>query len=321
MASLVFSLQVTLPIFLTMLLGMALSRAGLMSERFCSDLNSFVFRVALPALLFQDLATQDFAAAWDARYVLFCLVVTAASIAIAAGVSRLVVPDRSRRGEFVQVSYRSSAAILGIAFIRSVYGEATGAMGPLMILGSVPLYNAAAVVVLELTADHGAEGAPSRAATARRALRGVASNPIIWGIVAGLAWSLLRLPMPGVLGSVVSNVAVLATPLGLLAMGASFQPRRARGELTHALVAAALKLVGFVALFLPLAVRMGFRGEQLVALLVMLGSASTVSCYVMAREMGHDGTLTATTVMITTFGCALTLTLWLWLLVSLGLVG
>lgn len=52
----------------------------------------------------------------------------------------------------------------------------------------------------------------------------------------------------------------------------------------------------------------------------MLGSASTVSCYVMARNMGHDGTLTSTIVMMTTLGCALTLTLWLWMLRAGGFV-
>lgn len=321
MDNLAFAVNATLPIFLTMLLGMALRRVGLVDERFAASLNRLVFRVALPVLLFQDLATQDFASAWDGRYVLFCLVVTAASIAIAALVARLVVGDRARRGEFVQVSYRSSAAILGIAFIQNIYGDDAGAMGPLMILGSVPLYNAAAVVVLAVTAERPGGEAESRRALAARTAKGVLTNPIIWGIVVGLLWSLLRVPMPQVLASTVHNVAVLATPLGLMAMGASFEPHRAKADVPAALVASAIKLVGFVALFLPAAVALGFRDQQLVALLVMLGSASTVSCYVMAREMGHEGTLTATTVMITTFACALTLTLWLWLVRSLGLVG
>ena len=76
-----------------------------------------------------------------------------------------------------------------------------------------------------------------------------------------------------------------------------------------------------VAIFMPMAIHLGFRDQQLVALLVMLGSASTVSCYIMARNMGHDGVLTATIVMMTTLGCALTLTGWLWMLRAGGFVG
>ena len=65
---------------------------------------------------------------------------------------------------------------------------------------------------------------------------------------------------------------------------------------------------------------MGFREEELVAILIMLGSATTVSCYVMAKNMGHDGTLTSSTVMLTTLFSAFTITGWLFLLKSLGLL-
>lgn len=72
-------------------------------------------------------------------------------------------------------------------------------------------------------------------------------------------------------GSTVKNVAVLATPLGLTAMGASFDFRAARGSVGIAAVATLIKLVVLVAIFMPLAVNLGFRDQQLVALLVMWG--------------------------------------------------
>ena len=81
-----------------------------------------------------------------------------------------------------------------------------------------------------------------------------------------------------------------------------------------------IKLVGLAALFLPIAVSMGFTQEKLVAILVMLGSATTVSCFVMAKNMGHEGTLTSSAVMLTTLGSAFTLTGWLFLLRSMGLI-
>ena len=84
--------------------------------------------------------------------------------------------------------------------------------------------------------------------------------------------------------------------------------------------AAVMKLVGFAAVFLPLAVMLGFRREELVAILVMLGSATTVSCFVMAKNMGHEGVLTSSTVMLTTMFSAFTVTGWLYILRSLALV-
>ena len=73
-------------------------------------------------------------------------------------------------------------------------------------------------------------------------------------------------------------------------------------------------------IFLPIAVMLGFRNQELVAVLVMLGSATTVTCYVMARNMGHEGVLSSSIVMITTFCSAFTLTGWLWLMRSMGLI-
>ena len=103
-------------------------------------------------------------------------------------------------------------------------------------------------------------------------------------------------------------------------MGATFRLDKAVGQARPAIAGSLIKLVGFCVLFLPLAVRMGFREEELVAILIMLGSATTVSCYVMAKNMGHEGTLTSSAVMLTTLFSAFTITGWLFLLKSLGLL-
>ena len=71
---------------------------------------------------------------------------------------------------------------------------------------------------------------------------------------------------------------------------------------------------------MPIAVNMGFKGEQIVAILIMLGSSTTVSCYIMAKNMGHEGVLSSSIVMMTTFACSFTLTFWLFILRSLGII-
>lgn len=104
MDSLIFSVNATFPIFLTMLVGMLLRRLGMMDQAFTNYLNSFVFKVALPVLLFQDLATQDLVAAWDGRFVLFCFLATTASMTGIVLLARVLVRDLGQRGEYVQAS-------------------------------------------------------------------------------------------------------------------------------------------------------------------------------------------------------------------------
>ncbi len=314
MDSLIFSLNATVPVFMMMLLGMLFRRLGWIDEAFAEKMNQFVFLVPLPVLVFKDLADVEFDQVWDGRLVLFCFVVTLLSIGIATAISFLW-KDRSFQGEFIQVSYRSSAALIGAALFQNMYGSSE--MISLMIIGSVPLYNAMAVVVLSLFRE---ENRGMDRKVLGQTLKGIVTNPIIIGIVAGLLWSLLRIPMPEILGTTVDSVAGIATPLGLLAMGATFDWKKATEKGKPAFVAAGIKLIGFCALFLPLSVWMGFRGQELAAILVMLGSATTVSCYVMARNMGHDGVLTSSTVMLTTLLSAFTLTGWIYVLRAFGLL-
>lgn len=314
MDNLIFSLNATMPVFLMMVVGYILKKLNWMDETFASKINSFVFHVPLPVLVFKDLATVDFVEVWDTKFVVFCFMATLLSILIAAAISA-IWKDKTIQGEFVQASYRSSAAILGIAFIQNIYGNA--GMGPLMVVASVPLYNVAAVIILTLL---GKEQKKLDKALIIKTVKGILKNPIIIGIVAGFVWSLLRIPMPYIMEKTVTNVANIATPLGLMAMGAAFDWEKAFAKIKPALTAVIIKLVGFVIIFLPLAIQLGFREEKLVALLVMLGSATTISCYVMAKNMGHEGTLTSSVIMLTTLLCAFTLTGWLFVLRSIGVI-
>lgn len=311
--NLIFSLNATIPVFLMMVFGGFIRKVKLLDDHTIGKINQFVFKALLPALLFKDLSTADFRAVWDTKFVLFCFFATAVSIGIAFLFS-LLKKNRAERGEIVQASYRSSAAILGIAFVNNIYGQAT--MAALMIVGTVPLYNIIAVTILSLTAPQETQKKNGRQLL-RQTLKDVATNPIILGIAAGLLWSVLEIPQHVILSKSVSYLANMATPLSLIALGASFRIQDARGNLGISFGIAGIKLILFCLLFLPVAVWLGFRSEKLIAILVMLGSATTSSCFVMARNLGHKGTITACSVMLTTLLSAFTLTAWLFILKSL----
>lgn len=314
MESLVFSLNATVPVFLLMVLGIVLKKIGWVSDTFASQMNKFVFLVPLPVLLFQDLATVDFAKAWNFKFVGFCFLVTVLSILIVVLISSLL-KERNLRGEFIQSSYRSSAALLGVALIQNIYGHSV--MGPLMIIGSVPLYNIMAVTVLSYYQPNRDSQKQNMLKTT---LKGIIRNPIIIGIVVGLVWSILKLPMPPILSKTVSNISAMATPMGLIAMGASFDIKKALGKMKPAFLATFIKLFGFCMMFLPIAIMMGFQNEELVAILIMLGSATTVTCFVMAKNMGHEGILSSNVVMLTTLLSGFSITFWLYLLRVLQLI-
>lgn len=315
MEELIFSLNATVPVFLVMIVGYLAKQIKMVDDHFVKVLNTVNFKITLPALVFRDIATSNFYQVWDMKYVVFCFLATLCSILLIGLGCKFFYRDKSQSGELIQAAYRSSAAVLGIAFIQNIYG--TSGMAPLMIIGTVPLYNVAAVVLLTFTSPDREKDA---GAAIKKSVIGVLTNPIILGIFLGMVVSVFQISMPPILSKTVNNFAVVASPLALFGLGAGFEGRKALKEMKPTMVASLIKLVILPAIFLPIAIYLGFTTEKLVAVLIMLGAPTTASCYVMARSMGHKGVLTSSVVVATTFLCSITLTTWLYLLRVMGLV-
>ena len=317
MENFIYSVDATFPIFLVMVIGYILKQIGMLNDNFVTVANRFNFKVTLPFMLFRDISGVDIRAVFDIRYVLFCALVSTACFWIIWGGVKLFLKDQSMRGAFVQASFRSSAAVMGLAFIQNMYGSS--AMGPLMIVSAVPLYNIFSVIVLTFEGAHSGEVDPKQ--KVKDACINIAKNPIILGILAGLVVGLLGIDFPVIVDKTVNSVAQMATPLPLITIGAGFEGRKALAKIRPTIAASMIKLVVQPLIFLPVAAWMGFRGEQMIAILIMLASPTTPSCYIMAKNMDNDGVLTASVIVMTTLLAAFTLTGWIFILKTVGLIG
>lgn len=315
MSDFLFSINVTFPIFLVMVIGWVLHQIGMLDEHFVTVANRFNFKVTLPFMLFRDIASVDIWEVFDLKFVLFCAIVSTICFWSIWGLAKVFLKDKSMRGAFVQASFRSSAAVMGLAFISNIYGSS--AMGPLMIIGAVPLYNIYSVIVLTFEAQEEVENGGGKI---REAIVNIAKNPIILSIFAGLIVAMLGIHFPMLVDKTINMVAQLATPLALIVLGAGFEGRKALAKIRPTLWASAIKLFFQPLVFLPVAALLGYSGEKLIAILIMLASPTTPSCYIMAKNMNNDGVLTASVIVSTTLLAAFTLTFWIFLLRSFGLI-
>lgn len=315
MDSLIYSLNVTVPVFVVIVVGYLLKKIGWVNHGFIDAANKINFRITLPALLIQDMVNNNFMEKFDLVYILFCAGVTTTSILFMWFVAKIFVRDKTIVGEFVQASYRSSAAVLGAAFILNIYSD-TG-MVPLMILGAVPIYNIFAVIILTVECPEKEAG---QTKTLKTTLKGIVTNPIILSIFMGVILSVLNVKFPKMLDNTITNFSKMATPLALLAIGASFEFGEAIKKIKPAIGAATMKLLGWAAIFLPIAIWMGFRDAKLMAIVIMLASPTTPSCYIMAKSMHSEGTLTSSVIVLSTVCSAFTITAIIYVLRSLGLV-
>ena len=314
MDSLIYSLNATIPVFLVIVLGYIFNRKGMFNEGFISAANKFTFRVCLPAMIFADMAQSDITTAFDGKLVVFSAAVTTIMFILIWIGARLFIKDKSIIGAFVQASYRSSVAVMGFAFMMNIYGT-TGLM-PMIIIGCVPLYNIFAVTVLTFESPD-AQNDKNKKSKLRKAAVGIIKNPIIIGIILGMLWSVLNIPQPVMVEKSITYLGNMASPLALIALGASFEFYNVKEKYKETIGITGIKLFLFCIIFLPLAVMMGFRNEKLVAILVMLGSATTSSCFIMAKNMGHEGKISSCSVMVTTLFSSFSLTMWLFILKTL----
>ena len=323
MSSFVFALNATLPVFLVILLGWFLMRIHLLNDAFLKVADQYVFKCALPVSLFLSIARMDLYSDFDPKFCLFCFAVTTIVFFGIWGCAHLFLKNRALIGAFTQAAARSSAAILGIAFAVNIYGDS--GMVPMMIVSAVPFFNIYSVLILTFSPQVDKQGrllppVAEGGALVKKACINVLKNPIILGILAGIPFALLRISLPDILSSTLSTVGGTATPIALLVIGGSFSGAEALKKWKPAAAASFIKLFLLPALFLPAAVALGFRTSELIAILIMLGSPTTVSCYVMAKNMNGDAVLTSNTVVLTTLFSSVSITLWLSLLRSFALV-
>ena len=313
-----FSLNATMPIFLMILLGGVLKKIGIINDEFVKVANRYVFRVALPVMLFKEIAFSDLMQDVTAKFILYCMIVTVLMFLGLWLIAALFIKDKHSVGAFAQAGARSSAAILGVAFVENICGSA--GMAPLMIVSAVPLFNILSVIILTFSAAGEEKKKESFGKVVLKSLKGIVTNPIIIGIFVGMIFAALPVTMPVIGQKFIGLTAQTATPVALIAIGGGFEWKAAKSKLGISAVAAVIKLMILPAVFLPFAYLLGFAPSEMVAVLIMLASPTTVSCYVMARSMGNDEVLTSNVIVLTTMFSSVTLTIWIWLLRSAGLI-
>ena len=316
MENLIYSLNATIPIFLVMVLGYLFYKGKLLNDNFVSIANKFVFQVALPVMLFCDLRTMDLEENFSWPFVGFCFLATFLMFTLTWIGAELAFKDKQKVGSFVQGACRGSAAILGIAFVVNMFGSA--GMTPLMIFAAVPLFNVFSVAALCI---HGRDAGQSKGTQLRKTLLNILKNPIIISILIGLVFAFFRIPVPEILDSTLNLVGAVSTPLALIAIGAGFSFAGAKKVWKPAVAAVFIKLIALPAVFLPIAAWMGFRNQEMIAVLIMLGSPTTPTSYIMAKQMAGEGDLSGSIVVIATLCSAVTLTGWIFVLKSLGMLG
>jgi len=314
LGNLIFSLNMVLPIFMILLAGGLMRRFRVISEDFVKTGNSLVFFYALPASLFMSVYKADLSQVFDLKFVLFAAGITTVSFIVLWVFAELFIKDKKLIGTFVQAAFRSNYAILGLPLLLNLAGPEGSVKGVLVLTFVVPLYSIYSIIALS------ARSASPQKVNFPGLLKNVFTNRMIVGILIGAALAFFRVPLPEIATKPIEYIAMLTTPLSLLCLGGSINLRNRGTKMKLAVTASLFKIVIFPVIYLPLAYALGFRGDELLTLLVMLGVPTAIASYSMAVQMHGDDEVASSSIVITTFFSVFTLTVFIYIFKMLGLI-
>ena len=319
LSNFIFSLNVSLPLFILMILGYFLRKKEVVNESFLSCANTVIFQVALPAKLFLDTAQTDFTQSFEPMFLLLAVGGAIFFFILFWLIGAVVIKEPRKVGAFVHGAVRGNYVYIGFPLIQNILG--TTALPAEAMLASafvLPLYNILAVIVLTIT-NH-----PGKKIRFGEVLKQIITNPMIVGILAGLPFSFLStytgFTLPFAVEKSLSYLGSLATPLALLVIGANTKVTAIASNMKAVLMACCFRLILQPLIIVPLALLAGLSSNAVLVLFVLFGVPSAANVYIVTKKMGGDADLASGIIVVSVIMSLFTLTTGIFLLRSIGVV-
>lgn len=310
MDNFLLALEVIFPIVVNLALGYTMKRVGIFDDSTVKKMNASVFKVFLPLLLFYNVCTTDVKTAFNPKLISYSVL----SVVVCFLILLLIVPhfekDNKKRGALIQGIFRSNFIIFGMPVAMSLCNPGDIGSVSLLIAIIAPTFNVLAVITMEIF--RGSK------INVLQIIKGVVTNPLIIASALGLAFAEFQIKISPLLIKCISDITKITNPLALILLGASFTFGSVKGYTKELIAGLSGRLVIVPAIFLTLAAYLGFRGGDMVALMVLFASPAAVSSFIMAEQMEGDGTLAGQLIVL---GSILSVfTVFIWILVLKGLM-
>ena len=306
MEDLLFVINATLPIILMIVIGYFLKKIRLLEDEIAKKLNTLVFRIFLPVMLFLNVYKIQNFSDIDFTFVLYAIGLTILLFLIGIPIMSILFKENRQRSVMLQGIFRANYALVGIPLAESLFGVDGSIMASILSAFIVPVFNILAVVCL--TIYSAGDKKPSLSGV----LKGVAKNPLIQGIfcgfiVLGIRAIFVKLGIDFRLSVVtpvyktLQNLSNVATPLSLLVLGARFEISAIPHLKKHIIIGTVTRvgIVPFLGISLALLLNR-FTGAQFASFVACFCTPVAVSSVPMSQEMGADADLMGQLVVWTT---------------------
>lgn len=306
MENLILSLNVVLPLFITMSLGYFLKSLNMFDNNTLDTMNNITFKSFLPMLLFYNIYKTDLQGVFNLKLMIFSATCVIALYLILYLIVPLIEKDNKKRGALLQGLFRSNFVIFGLPITESLFGGEKVGVAALLIAVIVPLFNILSVIALETFRG----GKPDF----RKISIGIIKNPLIIASCLGILTLLLKIKIPTAIEKTISDVSKIATPLSLILLGASFKFDNIKKYLKQTTIAVVGKTILTPCIILPICIMFGYRGVELSTLMIIFAAPTAISSFTMAQQMDSDSDLAGQIVVFTSAFCVVTVFMWIFIL-------
>lgn len=313
MKNMIISLNVVLPLFITMVLGYFLRKKNFIDKKSLNALNNVVFKIFLPLYLFTSVYKTNLEGVVNPKLILFSIIGLTILFIILCLIIPFIEKDNKKIGVMIQGIFRSNFVIFGFPIAESLFPESEMAKVAVLIAVIIPIFNVLAVISLEMYRN-------GRNINIGKILRGIMKNPLIIGTALGIIALFLNIRFPSAVEKTASNIARMATPLSLMILGGTVEFTELKNYYKQVSIVVISKLILVPLIVIPIAVYFGFRDIEILILLIMFGAPTAVSSFSMAQQMDGDAELAAQIVIFTTLGCILTFFIGIFTLKELYLI-
>jgi len=293
------TLDITLPVFALVFIGIGMRRAGWIDDDFVSVASKIVFKGSMPALIFVSIVSADLGEAVRPGMIAYFGIATLVSFAAIWLWAIWRVPEH-QRGVYTQGGFRGNCGIMGLALAQNMYGDFGLSAGSILVGEVILIYNVLAVTVLTWYQ-------PGQSADWRSISKGVIRNPLILATLFAITVAASGIPVPVWIMTSGDYLAQLTLPLALICIGGSLSVGalyEARGVAFSAGVAKMLIVPG-VATFGGW--WLGFAPRELGLMFVYFACPTAAASFIMVQAMGGDAKLAANIVAVTTLAASVTM--------------
>lgn len=312
MENLILSLNVVLPLFLTMSLGYLLKQLNMFDDNTLDIMNNVTFKSFLPLLLFYNIYKTDLKGSFNLNLIVFALICVVSLYLVLYLIVPLIEKDNKKRGALLQGLFRSNFVIFGIPVTESLFGSEKVSVTALLIAVVVPLFNILSVIALETFRG--------KKPNFKKILKGIIKNPLIIASCLGILSLLLNIKLPSSIEKTISDISKIATPLSLILLGASFKFNELRKYIKQTSIAVIGKTLLIPSIMLPICVMLGYRDVELATLMIIFAAPTAISSFTMAQQMDSDSDLAGQIVVFTSGFCVITVFIWIFILKQMNLI-